>query len=391
MIPSGRYIRLRGKSQEGEIFQMKKTLLAIIATTVVALSLAVPCFAGSWEMDNTGWWWKNDDGSYPANCWQWIDGNRDGVAESYCFNEAGYLLTNTTTPDGYQVDANGAWIVDGKVQTRAAAVSAGSGSQSTEPVLPNPHYWFNEKLRHEEIPYDTKGGYCVRFQFDRESSEAAHAYADLLSDGDYSLVLFDKGEVEKTRLTETLYLYDYTGSAEVNDVDFRGYKASVIICIYDYKRPKECEMEIMFSKAFRLVDNGDRSADTSYTDGISKYIGFLGDIALGDKFATYEYDDSSDDAERSGSSSGSSGSNHSSNSGSTSSGSKWTPCWKCHGDGEVECSQCGGSGGKWDYGSVPNYSGHSQTSYRTWDRCFRCGGTGDVTCSVCGGSGRTYY
>lgn len=48
--------------------------------------------------------------------WQWIDGNNDGIAESYYFNHEGYLYVDTITPDGYQVDKIGAWIIDGVIQ-----------------------------------------------------------------------------------------------------------------------------------------------------------------------------------------------------------------------------------------------------------------------------------
>lgn len=57
-----------------------------------------------WKRDSTGWWYKNADGSYPKSTWQQIDG------KYYCFNEIGYMLANTVTPDGYTVDENGAWI-----------------------------------------------------------------------------------------------------------------------------------------------------------------------------------------------------------------------------------------------------------------------------------------
>ena len=42
----------------------------------------------------------------PTNSWQWIDGNGDGVSESYYFDGNGYMLFNTTTPDGYTVNAD---------------------------------------------------------------------------------------------------------------------------------------------------------------------------------------------------------------------------------------------------------------------------------------------
>ena len=114
---------------------------------------------GQWIMDETGWWYRNMDGTYPAGCWQQLDygisrdwyrfdqngyictgwfTDADGavyylnpVSDGrmgamligwqqidglwYYFNSVsdghlGALLTNTTTPDGYQVNDQGQWI-----------------------------------------------------------------------------------------------------------------------------------------------------------------------------------------------------------------------------------------------------------------------------------------
>ena len=54
----------------------------------------------------------------PVNTWAWIDGNKDGIAECYYFNENGYMLANTNTPDNYTVNENGAWTINGVVQTK---------------------------------------------------------------------------------------------------------------------------------------------------------------------------------------------------------------------------------------------------------------------------------
>lgn len=90
-----------------------------IFTTALFMSMALSqiTFAGEWKSDEAGQWYQNDDGSYPVNTWQWIDGNGDGVAESYYFDENGYLLTNAAK-DGYTVNADGAWTVNGVVQTQ---------------------------------------------------------------------------------------------------------------------------------------------------------------------------------------------------------------------------------------------------------------------------------
>ena len=118
---------------------------------------------GQWIQDEKGWWYKRPDGSYPKNSWgyeayngksywyyfldsgymatgwvevngskyylfpnsdgwkgrmltgwQWIDGN--------CYyldpqgQNEGALYRNTTTPDGFTVDSEGRWVVNGAVQ-----------------------------------------------------------------------------------------------------------------------------------------------------------------------------------------------------------------------------------------------------------------------------------
>lgn len=74
-------------------------------------ALSVSNYVYGWQHDTKGWWWKNDDGSsYPVNCWRWLDGNKDGVAECYYFGNDGYMLVGTTTPDGYLVNTDGAWV-----------------------------------------------------------------------------------------------------------------------------------------------------------------------------------------------------------------------------------------------------------------------------------------
>lgn len=50
--------------------------------------------------------------------WQWMDTNGDNVSECYYIGDDGKALTGTTTPDGYTVNEQGAWVVDGVVQTQ---------------------------------------------------------------------------------------------------------------------------------------------------------------------------------------------------------------------------------------------------------------------------------
>ncbi len=104
-----------------------KKLITFIAAGVFALSMAMTSFAGSWQRNNVGWWYQNDNGTWPAACWQQING------AWYYFNPAGYMLENTTTPDGYYVGADGAWIPGGQpaAQTTQAIDYSALGKRYT--------------------------------------------------------------------------------------------------------------------------------------------------------------------------------------------------------------------------------------------------------------------
>ena len=109
---------------------MKKFGVAFALTAILSGSFALTAFAGSWLTAKDGWWYRYDDGSYPVSQWVWLDGNNDGVYECYYFNQGGYLLTNTHTPDGYYVDANGAWVADGVVQAKGQKKQSGGFRQN---------------------------------------------------------------------------------------------------------------------------------------------------------------------------------------------------------------------------------------------------------------------
>ena len=118
---------------------------------------------GQWVQDEKGWWYKRPDGSYPKNSWGYESYN--GKSYWYYFLDSGYMATgwvevngskyylfpnsdgwkgrmltgwqwiegncyyldaqgqnegslyrNTTTPDGFTVDSEGRWVVNGAVQ-----------------------------------------------------------------------------------------------------------------------------------------------------------------------------------------------------------------------------------------------------------------------------------
>ena len=95
-----------------------KRIPACAAAALTALSMNTLVFAGQWKENDTGWWYDNGNGTWPSSSWQWIDGNGDGIAECYYFNKDGYCLMNGVAPDGSSVNVNGAWTVNGVVQTK---------------------------------------------------------------------------------------------------------------------------------------------------------------------------------------------------------------------------------------------------------------------------------
>ena len=94
---------------------MRKSFVKVVTLTAALSMLASSTsFAGQWKQEGSTWKYQNDDGSYITNNWQWIDG------KSYCFDSNGNMYANTTTPDGYTVNTDGQWTVDGVIQTQNA-------------------------------------------------------------------------------------------------------------------------------------------------------------------------------------------------------------------------------------------------------------------------------
>lgn len=105
-----------------------KQAAVLAAAVMMTAGMATTAMAAQWKQDAKGWWWQNDDGTYPTNCWKWLDGNKDGIAECYYFDNVGYMAAGTTTPDGYSVNSEGQWTENGAVKTQGTANSSNSGA-----------------------------------------------------------------------------------------------------------------------------------------------------------------------------------------------------------------------------------------------------------------------
>ena len=127
----------------------------MLASTFTPVSVQA---AGGWKQNKTGWWWEEDNGSYPTNSWKniggtwyYFDGNgymvtgwlklssgwyyltESGAMATgwvqvgniwYYMNESGVMQADTWIGDNY-VDGSGAWI-PGKAKTQTGWVKSGN-------------------------------------------------------------------------------------------------------------------------------------------------------------------------------------------------------------------------------------------------------------------------
>lgn len=99
----------------------KKAAAMVCLAAGLAVSAAFPALA-EWKYDESvgKWWWQEFDGTYPKSSQEYagttlaasmlIDGNGDGAAEYYYFDENGYLYTDTVLKSpisDYTVSVNG--------------------------------------------------------------------------------------------------------------------------------------------------------------------------------------------------------------------------------------------------------------------------------------------
>ena len=59
--------------------------LCMFIMALMVISMPVTTQAGTWKKNHVGWWWQEDNGSWPANGWKYIRGNW------YAFDANGYM------------------------------------------------------------------------------------------------------------------------------------------------------------------------------------------------------------------------------------------------------------------------------------------------------------
>lgn len=222
-------------------------------TVFMTMGGVMTSYAGQWIFDGPEswkWWYQQDDGRRYANSWKqieekwyhfdengyldigwhWVDGNNDGIAECYYFDNSGCLFINGTAPDGSAVNENGAWIQNGVVQTRTTQQNiSGNGSYLTG------HYeggiWINkedttswgdtssyvtESYRRYVAWADAKGesqGWPEGF-WENEATTDKWAQEDSTGEGAAWKTQIDKYQIPKT-------LFDNFKSHEGNKITFK--------------------------------------------------------------------------------------------------------------------------------------------------------------------------
>ena len=119
-----------------------KRLMCSVSAVAVSAFLVIPVMAANeaqWKRNDKGWWYEEADGSYPTNAWKLIKDKWyyfDGVGYmvenrwigNYYLGADGAMLVNTSTPDGYYVDATGIWV-EGVRNTVNISKTSGSGTK----------------------------------------------------------------------------------------------------------------------------------------------------------------------------------------------------------------------------------------------------------------------
>lgn len=93
-----------------------------MAVGIFTMSMSFSAFAGNWLDLGFGWQYdKTGFGGLANNEWLWIDGNKDGIAECYYFDATGFMW-HDREKDGYSLNSDGQWVIDGVIQTKQVEI-----------------------------------------------------------------------------------------------------------------------------------------------------------------------------------------------------------------------------------------------------------------------------
>ena len=122
-------------------FKKFKKGIALCLSSAMIASVVLPTSveAASWKQNKTGWWWQEDNGSYPVSQWKVING------KWYAFNERGYMRS------GWFL-SNGKWYYLG---------AANDGSMKTGWQLINGSWYYLNPVNGDMAANQWIGNYYV--------------------------------------------------------------------------------------------------------------------------------------------------------------------------------------------------------------------------------------
>ena len=104
-------------------------LKVLIVTAIITMAMSLTAFAGEWRQDSVGWWYQNDDGSYPQNAWLQDNG------KWYHFDDKGYMQTGwiEESYEHYYLNA------DGTMQTSSITLNGVTYNFNPDGSCQNPY------------------------------------------------------------------------------------------------------------------------------------------------------------------------------------------------------------------------------------------------------------
>ena len=98
---------IQAKDSDGKIWRQRFVINNVCASGVLSnMYLYSKGALYQWKSNSKGWWVDKKSGGYLTNAW--FQSPVSGLW--YYMGADGYMLTNTTTPDGYKVNASGVWV-----------------------------------------------------------------------------------------------------------------------------------------------------------------------------------------------------------------------------------------------------------------------------------------
>lgn len=118
-----------------------KRKCGLLFTAALLLITSGTALAGQWFSDENGSFWLEDDGT-PVTGWHWVDGDNDGYAECFYFQENGYILKNGEK-DGWRINEDG-YRVDDLFRVQSVPVMTVDCLKDTRKEAPS--YWLTSQF-----------------------------------------------------------------------------------------------------------------------------------------------------------------------------------------------------------------------------------------------------